>query len=61
MIANPLMEGGRSPVDDNKFTVETSSIFIMFLQEDLNGGMLIMHSFYIYTLALFCFNQKTDC
>lgn len=24
-------------------------------------AMLIMHSFYICTLALFCFNQKTDC
>lgn len=32
------MEGGRSHVDNNKFTVETSSIFIVFLQEDLNSG-----------------------
>lgn len=54
--------GGRASSHEGgtAVTEEASRVCVMF-QQELNVAVLIMHSFYIYTLALFCFNQKTDC
>lgn len=62
VIPQPQHGGKSSHTGNNKLTVETSSVFIMLWQEDLNCG----NANYAFLLQLhignfFCFNQKTDC